>query len=371
MKDPRMLTLSRQLIRYCTAMQPGERVLVEMFGHQPELVAAVVNEAYAAGAEPVVRLRDMTVMRALMRGATQAKWAFEAENDAALMRGVQAYIGIRANDNSFETGDVSAEKTELYAKHYSKLVHGQIRVPDTRWVVLRYPTPAMAQAAKMSLEAFEDYYFAVCTLDYAKMSRAMDALVKRLAVANRVRITGPGTELTFSVKGLPPIKCDGRINIPDGEVFTAPVRGSVNGVITYNTPSVHAGFEFTNIRLEFVNGKIVNATANDTQRINKVFDMDEGARYVGEFAFGVNPYITEPVQDTLFDEKIAGSFHFTPGHCYDECNNGNKSALHWDLVCIQRPEYGGGEIWLDDVLIRKDGLFVTDDLLCLNPSALK
>jgi aminopeptidase len=371
MKDPRMLTLSRQLIRYCTAMQPGERVLVEMFGHQPELVAAVVNEAYAAGAEPVVRLRDMTVMRALMRGATQAKWAFEAENDAALMRGVQAYIGIRANDNSFETGDVSAEKTELYAKHYSKLVHGQIRVPDTRWVVLRYPTPAMAQAAKMSLEAFEDYYFAVCTLDYANMSRAMDALVKRLAAADKVRITGPGTELTFSVKGLPPIKCDGRINIPDGEVFTAPVRGSVNGVITYNTPSVHAGFEFTNIRLEFVNGKIVNATANDTQRINKVFDMDEGARYVGEFAFGVNPYITEPVQDTLFDEKIAGSFHFTPGHCYDECNNGNKSALHWDLVCIQRPEYGGGEIWLDDVLIRKDGLFVTDDLLCLNPAALK
>jgi len=371
MKDPRMLTLSSQLIRYCTAMQPGERVLVEMFGHQPELVAAVVNEAYAAGAEPVVRLRDMTVMRALMRGATQAKWAFEAENDAALMRGVQAYIGIRANDNSFETGDVSAEKTELYAKHYSKLVHGQIRVPDTRWVVLRYPTPAMAQAAKMSLEAFEDYYFAVCTLDYANMSRAMDALVKRLAAADKVRITGPGTELTFSVKGLPPIKCDGRINIPDGEVFTAPVRGSVNGVITYNTPSVHAGFEFTNIRLEFVNGKIVNATANDTQRINKVFDMDEGARYVGEFAFGVNPYITEPVQDTLFDEKIAGSFHFTPGHCYDECNNGNKSALHWDLVCIQRPEYGGGEIWLDDVLIRKDGLFVTDDLLCLNPSALK
>jgi aminopeptidase len=366
-----MLTLSSQLIRYCTAMQPGERVLVEMFGHQPELVAAVVNEAYAAGAEPVVRLRDMTVMRALMRGATQAKWAFEAENDAALMRGVQAYIGIRANDNSFETGDVSAEKTELYAKHYSKLVHGQIRVPDTRWVVLRYPTPAMAQAAKMSLEAFEDYYFAVCTLDYANMSRAMDALVKRLAAADKVRITGPGTELTFSVKGLPPIKCDGRINIPDGEVFTAPVRGSVNGVITYNTPSVHAGFEFTNIRLEFVNGKIVNATANDTQRINKVFDMDEGARYVGEFAFGVNPYITEPVQDTLFDEKIAGSFHFTPGHCYDECNNGNKSALHWDLVCIQRPEYGGGEIWLDDVLIRKDGLFVTDDLLCLNPSALK
>ncbi len=371
MKDPRMLKLSRQLIRYSTAMQKGERVLIEMFGHQPELVAALVDEAYAAGAEPVVRLRDMTVMRSLMRGATPEKWDFEAENDAALMRGVQAYIGVRANTNSFETGDVSAEKTALYGKHYSRLVHGKIRVPQTRWVVLRYPTPAMAQAAKMSMEAFEDYYFDVCTLDYAKMSRAMDALVKRLAAADKVHIVGKGTDLTFSIKGLPPIKCDGKINIPDGEVFTAPVRDSVNGVITYNTPSLHMGYQFTDIRLVFKDGKIVEATGSDTERLNKVFDVDEGARYVGEFAIGVNPYVTEPMLDTLFDEKIAGSFHFTPGHCYDECNNGNKSDLHWDLVCIQRPEYGGGEIWLDGELIRKDGLFVTEDLLCLNPDALK
>ena len=371
MKDTRMQMLARQLIRYSCALQKGERVLIEMFGHQPELVATLVQEAYAAGAEPVVRLRDMTVMRALMQGATPEKWAFEADNDAALMRGVQAYIGVRANTNSFETGDVSAEKTELYGKHYSKLVHGQIRVPQTRWVVLRYPTPAMAQAARMSMDAFEDYYFNVCTLDYAKMSRAMDALVARMAAADQVHITGKGTDLRFSIKGLPPIKCDGRVNIPDGEVFTAPVRTSVNGVIAYNTPSLHMGYQFTDIRLTFKDGKIVEATGSDTPRLNKVFDMDEGARYVGEFAIGVNPYITEPMLDTLFDEKIAGSFHFTPGHCYDECDNGNKSDLHWDLVCIQQPEYGGGEIWLDDVLIRKDGLFVPDDLQCLNPDALK
>lgn len=342
-----------------------------MFGHQPELVATLVEEAYAAGAEPIVRLRDMTVQRALLRGGTAEKWAFEAENDAALLRGVQAYIGIRANENSFETSDATTEQTVLYSKHYSGPVHGKIRVPHTRWVVLRYPTPAMAQASKMSMEAFEDYYFNVCTLDYAKMSRAMDALVTRLNAADKVHILGKGTDLTFSIKGLPAIKCDGRINIPDGEVFTTPVRDSVNGVITYNTPSLHMGTQFENIRLTFRDGRITEVDGSDAARLNTIFDTDEGARYVGEFAFGVNPYITEPMLDTLFDEKIAGSFHFTPGHCYDECDNGNKSDLHWDLVCIQRPEYGGGEIWLDGELIRKDGLFVPADLQCLNPEALK
>ena len=352
-------------------MKPGERVLIEMFGHQPELVACLIEETYAAGAEPIVRLRDMTVQRALMRGANAEKWIFEAENDAALMRGVQAYIGIRANENGFETSDVSAEKTALYGKHYAGPVHGKIRVPDTRWAVLRYPTPAMAQAARMSLEAFEDFFFDVCTLDYAKMSVAMDALVERLERADRVHILGKGTDLTFSIKGMPAIKCDGRINIPDGEVFTAPLRESVNGVLTYNTPSLYNGNVFTDVKLTFRDGRIVDAQSNDTERINHIFDTDEGARYVGEFAFGVNPYVTEAIMDTLFDEKISGSFHFTPGHCYDECSNGNHSDIHWDLVCIQRPDYGGGEIWLDDELIRKDGLFVPEALQCLNPDALK
>jgi aminopeptidase len=249
-------------------------------------------------------------------------------------------------------------------------VHGKIRVPHPRWAVLRYPTPAAAQAAKMSLEAFEDYYFNVCTLDYAKMSAAMDSLVERLACADRVHILGKGTDLRFSVKGLPPIKCDGKVNIPDGEVFTAPIRDSVNGVIQFNTPSLYNGVEFSDIRLVFKDGKIVEATGSDTPRLNHILDTDEGARYVGEFSFGVNPYITQPMLDTLFDEKIAGSFHFTPGHCYDECPNGNHSDIHWDMVCIQRPEYGGGEIWLDDELVRKDGLFVPQALRRLNPEEL-
>jgi aminopeptidase len=202
------------------------------------------------------------------------------------------------------------------------------------------------------------------------MSKAMDPLQELMEKTDIVRIVGPGTELEFSIKGLPAIKCDGKMNIPDGELFTAPVRDSVNGRLAYNTPAVYQGFTYENIVLEFKNGKIVKATANDDLRINKILDTDEGARYIGEFSFGLNPFIEKPMKDTLFDEKIKGSIHLTPGNAYDECDNGNRSAIHWDLVYIQRPEYGGGEIWFDDVLIRKDGLFVLPELECLNPQSL-
>lgn len=238
-------------------------------------------------------------------------------------------------------------------------------------VYLRYPTPSMAQLANKSTEAFEQYYFDVCTMDYAKMAKAMQPLKELMERTDRVKIIGPGTELTFSIRGIPAIPCPGEYNIPDGEVFTAPVRDSVNGVITFNTPSPYQGFTFEQVRLEFVDGKIVHATANDTERLNKILDTDEGARYIGEFALGVHPVIREPMQDILFDEKIDGSFHFTPGRCYDEASNGNISNIHWDMVMIQRPEYGDGEIWFDDQLIRKDGRFLLPELAPLNPENLK
>lgn len=245
------------------------------------------------------------------------------------------------------------------------------RVNETKWVVMRYPNPSMAQLANMSQEAFEDFYFNVCTLDYKKMSKAMDSLVDLMNRTDKVQIKGPGTDLTFSIKGIDAVKCDGKCNIPDGEVYTAPVKDSMNGIISYNTPSEEMGFTYENIVFEVENGKIVKATANNNEKINALLDTDEGARYFGEFAIGVNPYILYPMKDTLFDEKIAGSFHLTPGMAYEDAFNGNKSAVHWDLVMIQRPDYGGGEIWFDDVLIRKDGMFVIPELECLNPENLK
>ncbi|MCI5546909.1 MAG: aminopeptidase [Clostridiales bacterium] len=371
MTDPRIKTLAHSLVTYSCAVKPDENVLLEMTGVDSAMTAALIDEVYAAGARPYVWLRDPAVTRALLRGLGGEQADLWADCDAALMAKMHAYIGIRGGVNSFEMSDVPSEKQSLHMVRYWSKVHGDLRVGHTRWAVLRWPTPSMAQLAGMSTEAFEDYYFKVCCLDYEKMSRAMDPLVERMERADRVHIVGPGTDLTFSIRGLPAIKCAGDCNIPDGEVFTAPVRDSVNGTLSYNTPSLHEGFTFENIRLTFKDGKIVEATANDTERINRVFDIDAGARYVGEFALGVNPYVTEVMKDTLFDEKIAGSFHFTPGACYDECNNSNQSALHWDLVCIQRPEHGGGEIWFDDELIRRDGLFVPEYLHGLNPENLK
>lgn len=371
MRDPRMLELAKNLIGYSCEIKPGENVLVEATGIPNDFVAALVDEIHAAGGNAFVQLNDPKVTRSLVRGASDAQIKLWAEVDAMRMSNMQAYIGVRGGENSFEMSDVSKEDMKRYSVGYGEPVHSKIRVPKTKWVVLRYPLPSMAQLAGTSTDAFEEFYFNVCNLDYAKMSAAMDALVELMDKTDRVRLTGRGLDLSFSIKGIPAIKCDGKLNIPDGEVFTAPIRDSVNGVITYNTPSLYQGVSYENIRLVFKDGKIIEATGSDTDAINEIFNTDEGARYVGEFAIGVNPYINKPMKDTLFDEKIAGSFHFTPGACYDEAPNGNKSAVHWDLVYIQTPEYGGGEMYFDDVLVRKDGRFVVPELEALNPENLK
>lgn len=370
MNDPRIETLAKNLINYSVRLQPGENILIEVIGNEVPLAKALIKEAYSAGGFPFLTIKNQQLLRTILNECSEEQIKATAEFEIARMKQMKAYIAIRASDNVSEMGDVPAEKMKLYMAHYVNPLHSEQRVKYTKWCVLRYPNFSMAQLAGMSTEAFEDFYFKVCNLDYSKMSRAMDSLVKLMEKTDRVRITGKDTDLTFSIKGLPAIKCDGQMNIPDGEIFTAPVRESVNGIISYNVPAVYQGVTFENIRLEFKDGKIVKATANDTERVNKIFDTDEGARYVGEFAIGVNPYIEKPMKDTLFDEKIKGSIHFTPGGCYDECNNGNKSAIHWDLVFIQRPEYGGGEIWFDDTLIRRDGVFVPEELQCLNPENL-
>lgn len=371
MKDPRITELASNLINYSCEIKPGEKVLIEGEGLEMMLIKELVKETYKAQGVPFVTIHEHEIERELLLGATEEQLKMKAKYDAARMNDMDAYIGIRAPKNPTELSDVPPENLALFAKYYRGPVHFDIRVPKTKWVILRYPNYAMAQAANTSLESFEDFYFKVCNLDYSKMSKAMDNLVELMNRTDKVRITGKDTDLSFSIKNIPAVKCDGKLNIPDGEVYSAPVKTSVNGVITYNCPAVFDGFTYENIRLEFKDGKIINATANNTEKINHIFNTDEGARYVGEFAIGVNPYILEPMRDTLFDEKIAGSIHFTPGGCYDNASNGNDSNIHWDLVFIQRPEFGGGEIYFDDVLIRKDGLFVLPELECLNPDNLK
>ena len=371
MRDPRLNALADVLVNYSVHCQKGEKVLIEARGIDAELVLALTEKVFAAGGYPFVDMIDLRVERALLLGTGKQHCSLRAKYAKYRMEDMDCYIGIRGGDNTFELSDVPADKMQVFDTVYSYPVHHETRVKKTKWVVLRYPNPAMAQNAGTSTQAFENFYFDVCTLDYSKMDRAMDALKAQMERTDRVRILGPGTDLRFSVRGIPAIKCAGHMNIPDGEVYTAPVRESVEGTITYNAPTLHNGVRHENVRLVFKRGKIVEATSSDTAALNAALDTDEGARYVGEFAIGVNPYVQKPMLDILFDEKIAGSIHFTPGCSYEDADNGNRSALHWDMVLIQTPEYGGGEIYFDDVLIRKDGRFVAEPLLALNPENLR
>lgn len=370
--DERIKTLAYNLVNYSCKLEKGEKVLIHQNGiHPTPLVKQIIKEVYKIGAVPFLQVMTSGLERELLLGATEEQQKLLAGVDSALMEQMDAFIGIRGEDNLAEQSDVPSEKQDIQNKFYADPVHHRIRVPHTKWVILRYPTNAMAQSAHQSLEQFEDFFFDVCNLDYSKMSKAMDSLVSLMDRTDRVRLVAKNTDLTFSIKDIPAVKCAGNCNIPDGEVYTAPVKDSVNGVITYNTPSEYNSFTFEQVRLTFENGKIIDCDGNDRERLEKVFNIDEGARYVGEFAIGVNPYITKPMNNILFDEKISGSIHFTPGNCYDDAYNGNQSSVHWDLVLIMTPEFGGGEIWFDDVLIRKDGLFVLPELLVLNPDQLK
>jgi aminopeptidase len=372
MTDPRIEKLADVLINYSCEVKPGEALLLEAIDVPHAFTKAVVRACSGAGGRPLVLLKSNEVNRSLMIDGTREQWDLIADVERGQMERVQCYIGARGNPNVSELADVPADKQKVYEETVWKRVHHEVRIKKTRWVVLRWPSPSMAQMAEMSTEAFEDYFFNVCTMDYARMARAMQPLKALMERTDQVRLKGPrDTDLTFSIKGIPAIPCDGKVNIPDGEVFTAPVRDSVNGVIHFNAPTIYRGVTHNDIRLVFKAGKVVEATSTATEKLNEVLDADEGARYVGEFAIGFNPYCTRPMKDILFDEKIAGSIHFTPGACYDEASNGNKSGIHWDMVMLQTPEVGGGEIWFDGKLVRKDGRFVVPELEGLNPERLK
>ena len=368
--DSRNKKFADLIVNYSCRVQKGEKVLIEEIGVSAvPLIKELIRAVYAAGGYPYLGLSDTSLNREIIMNCSEEQLEFMRDYEMYQMKGMDAYIAVRASENTSELSDVPAEKMNLYSRILRPVIDE--RVDNTKWVIMRYPNNSMAQLANMSLEAFENFYYDVCTLDYAKMSAAMDPLVDLMNRTDKVRIVAPGTDLTFSIKGIPAIKCAGECNIPDGEVYTAPVKDSVNGVISYNTVSQEQGFTYENIVFHVENGKIVEAHANDDRRINELLDTDEGARYFGEFAIGVNPYVLHPMKDTLFDEKICGSIHLTPGSSYEDAPNGNKSSVHWDLVLIQREDYGGGEIWFDDVLIRKDGIFVLPELEGLNPENLK
>ena len=364
MHDERFDKLAKLLVEYSIRLRRNETVLIEAFDIPDEMTVALVRAVQSARGVPFAQVYHGRVNRALAMVASDRQLNLMARHELARMKKMNAYIAVRGSHNVTELADVPTDKMKLIGNKMRR-VQDQ-RVKRTKWVVLRWPTPSMAQLAGMSTEAFEDFYFDVCTLDYRKLQPGMKTLKALMEKTNRVEIKGPGTHLTFSIKGIPAVICGGDRNIPDGEVFTAPVKESVEGRITFNAPSIYQGTAFDGVQLEFRRGKIVEAKSNETEKLNKILDSDVGARYIGEFSLGFNPRVFQPMRDILFDEKIAGSFHFTPGQAYEEADNGNRSQVHWDMVSIQRPDYGGGEIYFDDKLIRKNGEFLPKQLRSLN-----
>ncbi|MGQ0723193.1 MAG: aminopeptidase [Candidatus Eiseniibacteriota bacterium] len=364
MSDPRVRRLARNMVRFSLDVQAGERVLLDFRGVAThELLRDVVTEVTEAGGVPFPLVGDDSLQRRFLLTAVEDQVRSWGEIHEALMRQMQCYIRVNGTANPFDVSDVPEAARAWEREHYMNRVHLKLRVPKTKWVVLRYPTDSMAQQARMSREAFEEQYFRVCNLDYARFSRAMEALKDLMERTDEVRLTAKDTDVTLSIKDVGVVKCDGRMNLPDGEVFTAPVRESVNGVITYNAGSLYGGTSWDWIRLSFRNGKICDVAApNDLEKLEEIFATDDGASYMGEFSFGLNPHLHHAIKDTLFDEKIYGSFHTALGQCYEAAANGNQSAIHWDLVCIQTEAYGGGDVWFDGELVRRDGHWVHPDL---------
>ena len=357
--------LAEIIVNHSLKVKENERVLITYNGIESiSLVKEIVKEVIKA------------------KGVVEADYQNQNINDYVRSNMTDAVINSKVNKMKYEVENYDCfvklcyRKSDYYDKNTDKdmknklneMIHPykEIQVNKRRWVLLNYPSIVDSFKAHMTPFEFYNFAFSTMTVDYDKMYQDMLPLKELMEKTDKVRIVAPNTDLTFSIKGLPAIICAGESNIPDGECFTAPVKDSVNGTITYNVPSPYQGEIFEHVSLTFKNGQIIKASSNNNAKIKEIFSTDEGARYVGEFSLGLNPVIMEPMGDILYDEKIAGSIHFTPGCCYDECDNGNKSQIHWDMVLIQRPEYGGGEIYFDDVLIRKNGLFVLPELEPLN-----
>lgn len=372
--DERITRLAESILKNSVELKKGDKIYIEAFSESTkELFNEFIRVAVKMGATPFYMYNDNSFVKNLISGASAGQIEQYAKWHAALMDSVDCYVAVRGYDDLFALSDVPAAKMKLYNEIYYNLVHFDRRIAKTRWCVMRYPNDTMAAVSKMSRKALEDFFFDACLVDYKKMGKAMQPLKKLMDKTDKVHIKGPNTDLTFSIKGLKAVVCDGKMNIPDGEVYTAPVKESINGHIQFNTDTVFGGTFYSNVYLEFKDGKIVKAESRaNNSKLQSQINADEGSRYMGEFAIGVNPYIRKEMLDILFDEKIACSLHMAIGNSYnDETFNGNRSSVHWDLVLIQDKAHGGGEIWFDDVLVRKDGIFVAKELKGLNPENMK
>ena len=315
MLDPRVTRLAELFADHSVRLDASDSVLLHTFDIPNEVIAEFVRVFQSRSARVTIRSESNLVRRQLMHGMTEANAELIAKVEKYEMEQMTAYVALRGTDNYAEQSDVPSEILSLWSKIYTKPVVFETRVEKTKWAVTRWPTPGMAQQANMPTPAFEKFFFDVTTVDYAKMARAAAPLTELMDKTDRVRIVGPGTDLSFSIKGVGSVPCSGEANIPDGECFSCPVQGSMNGTVQYNTVSLYQSVEFKDIRFVVKDGRIVEAEAGaNTAKLNEILDTDEGARSFGEWSLGYNPHVLHPMKDTLFDETIAGSFHLTPGN---------------------------------------------------------
>lgn len=365
MNTQKLNTLAHTIINYSLHLKENSKVLIDFTKEASPLVEELIKEGKKVGAIMSLDMYDSKLACLLADTNTAERIELIKKRKEFEVENYDAFIHINYTYNDYESKNFPKEM-RIKLGEATKAAR-DVKVNEREWVLLNYPSPIDAYKAKMPTSDFNEFALDVMTVDYQKMSEDIKPLKELMEATDKVRIVAPNTDITFSIKGLPAIPCTGEKNIPDGELYTAPVRDSINGTITYNTPSPYQGSVYHHVSLTFENGKIVKATCDeDDEKLKEIFDTDEGARYVGEFSLGFNPKILYPMGDILYDEKILGSLHFTPGDSYADCDNGNKSSVHWDMVLIQREDFGGGEIYFDDVLIRKDGKFVLDNLKQLN-----
>ncbi|GAA4726414.1 aminopeptidase [Brevibacillus fulvus] len=365
MKRQEWARLAETIVHHSLGLKRGQRVLIEVVGQAEPLVDAIVHAVWDVGAHPFFRFHPTEELRSLILHADSRQLHLLATREVERQRTMDGFIGIRADENLYEFSDLPKEQYNRYVKLYMQPLQAAMAELE-KWVLLKYPTYGMAQLAKMSLSQLQQNYLAACNLDYQKLQEMVQPLAQWLEKTEHVRIVGPDTDLHFSIKGIPHYLCDGKYNLPDGEIFTAPLLESAEGKITFNVPATYMGLIFEQVSLEFRQGKVVRVRSSDETRLTELLSCDEGARQLGEFGIGLNPYIRQPMYNTLFDEKMAGSIHLALGQAYPMAENGNVSNLHLDLVLCQLPEFGGGSLFFDNVLIRKDGMFQPPELQRLN-----
>ena len=366
MKDPRIEKLADLLVNYSVAVKPGDKVVVQGSIAGEPLLQAVFASVLKAGGNPIVMPSLPGSEETMYRYANDAQLQHVPEPQKLIMSTYDARIVILAEQNTKELSHVDPAKMVLRSRartELMKIMMERSAAGSLRWVLGPYPTNALAQDAEMSLSDYEDFVYSACLPDmndpigyWRKFSDWQQKIVDWLKGKQRVRVKGKETDLTMSIAGRQFINCNGKVNMPDGEVFTGPVEDSMNGHVLYSFPAIEHGHEVSGIRLTFEHGQVVKATAEKNQEfLLKTIATDEGSRRVGEFAIGTNEGIKQFTREILFDEKIAGTFHMALGAAYPETGSQNESAVHWDMICDLRD---GGEIWVDDVLLYKNGKFV-------------